>query len=373
MGKDAREVWEVTLEPGSPELGFIEDLGNRSKVSTSVSYLESYKKFQLPYKLGYMSDWWVIHSSVNQTGTDTLRKSSYNPNSQNISDKEDWNVRYVFGPAPGREWWSLDGKNLELRIPAYVAGEEKMIALFETPDEPPYYGSNHMLNFSIVYPDIWEEGLGEVGPTKVAAWAKRTPWGKRCKNGGFAVQYGAILKALGGTADRAFGREGCHALLIDTFQAIHGEDGLNQQCIAFAEEHGYVETLPDKSIDPDHGYPLVCTRSEHGRILPTVPLNYFVQGSACWWMRRAQVRIQELLDEWNRGLDRRDYKMVFDIHDELVFDFPRGRGLKPWLTNLGRVREIQKAMEQGGTDMGFPSPVSIEYHKDNWSQGMVLT
>ena len=57
-----------------------------------------------------LSNWRKLHTSLNMCGTDTLRWSSNNPNSQNISKKEGFNLRYAFGPAPGREWWSLDGQ-----------------------------------------------------------------------------------------------------------------------------------------------------------------------------------------------------------------------------------------------------------------------
>ena len=40
---------------------------------------------------------------------------------------------------------------------------------------------------------------------------------------------------------------------------------LNEKCIRFAEKYGYVETMPDRTVDPDRGYPLLCSRSKWGR------------------------------------------------------------------------------------------------------------
>src|SRR6185312_3151081 len=190
------------------------------------------------------TEWYVLHPNLNPCGTDTLRCSSSNPNEQNISKQKGHNLRYCFGPAPGREWWSLDGKNLELRIPAYEAGEVDMIALFEHPDESPYYGSNHLLNCHTVYPDLWaalekEVGFANVGPE----FKKRyeSTWYQYAKNGGFAVQYGAIEKVdTIGAADKVFHRPGSHAKLKARFGRIHGPDGLNERMIAFATKHGFV-------------------------------------------------------------------------------------------------------------------------------------
>jgi hypothetical protein len=159
----------------------------------------------------------VLHPSLNPTGTDTLRWSCSNPNEMNIAKQEGFNLRLCFGPAPGREWWSLDAKNIELRIPAYESGQKDLIDLFERPDDPPFYGSTHLLNFSVVYPDLWEKELREVGLEKVGPHCKKkyaSTWYQWCKNGGFAVQYGAVDRDDGGgTADRAFHRRGSHSLL----------------------------------------------------------------------------------------------------------------------------------------------------------------
>lgn len=58
--------------------------------------------------------------------------------------------------------------------------------------------------------------------------------------------------------------------------------------------------------------------------------------------------------------------------DELVLDFPRGVMTEPWRSNLPKIRIIQGLMETGGRDMGFPSPVGIEYHAANWKEGIAV-
>jgi hypothetical protein len=363
-----------------------------------------------------LTGWFVMHPNLNPTGTDTLRWSSSMPNEQNISkrgievrcnlchgdgcvacNETGWvsrNLRHAFGPAPGREWWSCDAKNIELRIPAYESGEQELIDLFERPDEAPYYGSTHLLNFHTVYPDIWDGELGKrcdvrgcscngevvtlerVGPHCKKKFADN--WYQYCKNGGFAVQYGSMDRADGlGTADRAFHRPGSHAKLKSRFAKLEAH---NQRCIRHAERYGYVETIPDRSVDPARGYPLLCTRTERGKILPTVPLNYRTQGSACWWMQQAMIRCHARLCGWNtRGFDGH---IALQVHDELVFDFPQGGDPRKDLekessgkayfrtSNLWRVRELQKLMEQGGRDIGVPTPTSCEYHVESWAEGV---
>jgi DNA polymerase I-like protein with 3'-5' exonuclease and polymerase domains len=305
--------------------------------------------------------WMILRPQLNPTGTDTLRCSSNNPNEQNISRQEGFNLRQCFGPSPGREWWSFDAKNLELRIPAYECGEKELIDLFERADEPPYYGSEHLLNFSVVYDDLWYEALRDHGIEEAGPWIKdHSPWYRRCKAGDFAVGYGAF----GETADRAFGRPGSRAKLMARFAK---KESLNREQIAFAESHGYVETIPDEEVCPERGYPLLCSRSEWGRISPTIPLNYHVQGTAMWWMMRAMVKV----DEYLRTLPG-DPFITLQVHDELVLDFPVGKGKKPHLTNLPRVRKIASLMESCGQAIGVSTPVSIEYHSQGWDEGITL-
>lgn len=332
---------------------FLRALVEKRKRDTAVNYLMGYTRFWLPTG---MENWHRLHPRFNPTGSDTLRWSSNNPNAQNISKKEGFNLRYCFGPAPGREWWSLDANNIELRIPAYESGEKEQIALFEEPDKPPFFGSNHLLVFSILHPDKWRKYGADCKKKYASTWYQWT------KNGNFAIQYGAVESS--GTADRAYHVEGAQKLIQSRFRRVKR---LNDDLIAFAEKHGYVETIPDKTVDPKRGYPLLCQRTRWGKITPTIPLNYHVQGSAMWWMMKAMIRCQAYLDRLNERVGKLDYLMVMQVHDELVFDFPRGKK-----SNLTKIRKLRILMEQGGDDIGIPTPVSCEYHDKTWSEGESL-
>lgn len=353
LNKKAIEAYQALLPKGSKSKLFMEKLRAKRQRDTAVSYMDGYQKFMFPVSEG----WACLHPSLNPTGTDTLRWSSSHPNEQNISKQKGFNLRYCFGPLPGRVWYSLDAQNIELRLPAFEAGEDEMIALFERPDDPPYFGSNHLLVFDILHPELFKEHGAAVKDIFKSTWYQWT------KNGNFAVQYGAIESS--GTADRAYNVPGGQKLIQARFSNIAK---LNERMIAHAEEYGYVETMPDKTVCPERGYPLLCTRTERGGILPTVPLNYHIQGTACWWMMKAMIRCQEYLDTLNdalvsRGLEPQ-YFMVMQVHDELVFDFPDRED------NLPIIREIKRLMELSGDDLGIPTPVSCELHESNWSEGV---
>lgn len=386
---------------------FLRNLMDKRKRDTAMSYMISYKRFWKPLSSDPRDKgWYKLFPSLNPTGTATTRFSSSNPNEQNISKKEDFNIRLCFGPAPGREWWSVDAENIELRIPAYESGEAEMISLFERPKDPPYYGSNHLLVCHTLHKELFESCLAcdtckieinnifsvsypgkkfcectkKVGFTdgrifKERYASTRYQW---VKNGNFAVQYGAIPES--GTADRAYHVPGGQIIVQSRFAKLKE---LNQKQIRFAEKHGYVETMIDKTVSLKHGYPLLCSRTDYGKVKPTVPLNYHVQGTAGWWMHKAMIRCEEKLEKWrSEGFNA---YMTMSVHDEIVFDLPKSEthpsgdrekekeGHTHFRTsNLWRIRLLQKLMEEGGKDIGIPTPTSCTYHENNWSEGVKM-
>lgn len=404
LDKEVMETYLNTLEESSLGYQFIRALTNKRKKDTSINYLESYERFGL--SIDSVDGWFKLHTNIKPVGTATTRLSSERPNSQNVSSKEDdekHTLRDCFGPMPGREWWTFDAENIELRIPAYVSGERAMIELFERPNDPPYFGSNHLLACHILHPQLFDASLsctrcgfeinGQASrrDSKFCSCIKKDSKiidgrifklnhkekYKRSKNGNFAVQFGAIETS--GTADRAYGVPGGQAKIQKRLGKIAD---LNRSKIAFAERNGYVETMPDKNVCPELGYPLLCTRTANGSILPTVPLSYFVQGTSGWWMLKAMIRCQELLDGWNRLLSKPLYFMILTVHDELVFDFPKlGNPKNDWdgnkkclklfrTSNLWRAKLIQAEMAKGGDDIGLPTPVTCEWHPESWAKGV---
>lgn len=367
LSKEAMAYWLDSLPMRGKPFLFLHSLGKKRKLDTSLNFLRSYRRFWIPLDVFNSRGeqlWYRLHPSLNPTGTATLRWSSSNPNEQQISkqvDSEGRSVRYCFGPAPGREWWSCDAKNIELRLPAYEAGEREMINLFERPKDPPYFGSYHLLVFDILHPQLFAKHGAECKDVYADTWYQWT------KNGNFAVQYGAV--EVSGTADRAYRVPGAQRRVQDRFKQIKK---LNQYQIDYARQHGYVETMPDKTVDPRRGYPLMCARTKWGSILETVPLNYHIQGTAMWWMMKAMIRCHDYLQGLrDRGLDA---WMIIQVHDELVFDFPASEieideNGEEVLSNLPYVAELCRLMAQGGDDISIPTPVSCKHHPQTWNEG----
>lgn len=338
-------------------LEFFKNLSLNRKSNTGLSYLQSYKKFGLKTK---DKKTYKLHCSLNAIGQVTLRWSSSNPNEQNISKQKmgvegsEWSIRYCFGPPPGYEWWSLDYANIELRIPGYHAKEQLMIDLFEKPNDPPYYGSQHMLVASLLWPIEFQQCLKNNEEFNKKYKATLYQW---TKNGNFAVTYGALEEY--GTADAAYHQKGAHTRVKQMFSNI---EKFNQECINSANENGYVTTLYDYDVGGQ--YPIQTPRIYRGKARPTVPLNYVVQSTAMWCMGKAMIRVSDYL----RTLPGNCH-IAMQIHDELVICMPKTK--RPG-ANLPKVRKIRQLMEQSGEDINIPLLVEYSYHPDNWGEEYVL-
>jgi DNA polymerase I-like protein with 3'-5' exonuclease and polymerase domains len=378
LSDEAFTLWGLTLERGSPQMEFVDAMTKKSQVITSANYLRSYDRFAV--RIG--GDFGVLNPNLNQTGTGTLRMSSNCPNSQNVSKKlrtcaackgtgevgdnechacggegeVSFNLRRAFCPSPGREFWALDFENVEMRIPGYKAGQKEWIELFEKPNDPPYFGSQHLLNASIIFPEqFWP--VADFNPDDKKSFKKRyaSTFYQRIKGFDFALNY----QCGEATGDAAAGVPGAWRLVKHTLKEL---TKYNDHWVNYARRNGYVETVPDKTVDPRHGYPIMCGRGG-GDVSPTVPLNYHVQSTAMWATRKAMVRADKRLKEFTVA-DSRGYYIALQIHDEILFDFPAG-GKR----NLPRIMEIKKLMEQSGDDFDIPLRVSVSWHPVNWANG----
>ena len=101
---------------------------------------------------------------------------------------------------------------------------------------------------------------------------------------------------------------------IDTyFERFPGIREYMDRTIAFAKEHGHVETLFGRRIHT----PEINARGPHAGAAQRQAINAPIQGSAADIIRRAMIRVPAAID----GLPAR---MLLQVHDELLFEVDEG-------------------------------------------------
>jgi DNA polymerase-1 len=237
----------------------------------------------------------MIHTSFNQTGTETGRLSSSNPNLQNIPVKTDIgrNIRKaVIASSEKNCLVACDYSQVELRILAHFSGDKVLLHAFK------HNLDIHRTTAAKIH------GLEEKDVTdKIRDTAKRV---------NFGIIYGltayGLSRDLGIAPDEAQG-------FIDAYFATYPQvrDYIEAQ-IKQARKDGFVTTiLGRRRYLPEINSKSVVLRQFAERQAVNTPL----QGSAADLIKLAMVKIDEDLKK--KGLKS---KMTLQIHDELVFDVP---------------------------------------------------
>ena len=237
----------------------------------------------------------LIHTSFNQTVASTGRLSSTNPNLQNIPIKtaRGREVRKAFIPRKaGHSILSADYSQIELRLVAEISGDSAMRSAFiEDLDI-------HAATAAKVYGVPLEEVSPEMR--------------RNAKAVNFGIIYGQ--SAFGLSQNLNIPRREAAEIIEQYFKQYPGIKDYMSKTIAFAREHGYVETLLKRRRylrDINSANATMRGFSERNAI------NAPIQGSAAEMIKIAMIQINQDIQDLNL-LGR----MTIQVHDELVFDVP---------------------------------------------------
>ncbi len=235
-----------------------------------------------------------IHTTFLQAGAQTGRIASTNPNMQNVPIRTSLGreIRGCFEAEDGRVLISADYSQIELRVLAFVAGEDALMEIFKrgedvhtatasrvfgvTPEQidPGMRSKSKMINYGIVY------GLSDFG----------------------------LADRL--NIPRAEAKEFIDAYL-ERFPQVAA---FIAETIEAAREQGYVRTLWGRRRQ----IPELRARNYQTRTLgERLAVNTVIQGTAADIIKLAMVRCHAALA--GSGLQT---KLLLTIHDELLFEAP---------------------------------------------------
>ena len=230
-----------------------------------------------------------VHTSYVQTGANTGRLASTDPNLQNIPvrTEEGRRIREAFVAPAGKKLISLDYSQIELRILAHTAGIESMRAAFKDGE------------------DIHAATASEMFDVPLAEMTSEVR--RRAKAINFGVIYG--ISGFGLARNLRIPRAEAQGFIDRYFEKYPGIREYMDETVAFAKEHGFVQTLFGRKIHT----PEIGAKGPQAGFARRAAINAPIQGTAADIIRRAMIRMPAAI----AGLP---VKMLLQVHDELIFE-----------------------------------------------------
>ncbi len=232
-----------------------------------------------------------VHTSYVQTGANTGRLASTDPNLQNIPirSEEGRRIREAFVAEEGNVLLALDYSQIELRILAHVAGIDTLKQAFAEGQDIHALTASEMFNvpLSEMTPDIR----------------------RQAKAINFGVIYG--ISGFGLARNLRIPRAEAQGFIDRYFERFPGIRRYMDDTVAFAKEHGYVQTLFGRKIHT----PEIAAKGPRAGFAKRAAINAPIQGTAADVIRRAMIRMPE-------AIAHLPARMLLQVHDELLFEVP---------------------------------------------------
>ena len=234
-----------------------------------------------------------VHTSYLQTGANTGRLASTDPNLQNIPvrSEEGRRIREAFVAEEGKVIVSLDYSQIELRILAHVAGIETLKQAFRDGHDI------HAMTASEMFDVPLDQMTSDIR--------------RQAKAINFGVIYG--ISGFGLARNLRIPRAEAQGFIDRYFERFPGIRAYMDDTVAFAKEHSYVETLFGRKIHT----PEINAKGPTAGFAKRAAINAPIQGTAADVIRRAMVRMDDAIADLPA-------KMLLQVHDELIFEVEKG-------------------------------------------------
>ncbi len=271
-----------------------------------------------------------IHTNYMQTVAATGRLSSNNPNLQNIPIRTEKGreIRKAF-VARGDEYQLLaaDYSQIELRIIAALSEDQGMIEAFNSGQD--IHASTASKVFEVRLEDVSREMRS------------------KAKMVNFGIIYG--ISAFGLSQRLSIPRGEAKEIIDSYFEKYPRIKEYMDESIAFAKEHGYVETILKRRryLNDINGRNAVMRGFAERNAI-----NAPIQGSAADIIKKAMIDIAKELNK-----KKMKSKLLLQVHDELVFDV--------YKEEIETIKPIIKEKMEQAIHLKVPLTVEMEV-ASNW-------
>ncbi|MEL0336914.1 MAG: DNA polymerase I [bacterium] len=265
-----------------------------------------------------------IHSTFNQTIAATGRLSSTGPNFQNIPIRtvDGREIRKSF-IAQQKNWgiFSADYSQIELRIMAHLSEDKELCKAFK--DNLDIHDRTASLIYNVPLDDVQPE-------------MRRT-----AKVINFGIMYGAgpfrISQELG------ISRKAAQEIIKQYFIQYSGIQNYIDDTLSKARSDNYVETILGRRR---YVWDVNSENALKKQAAERVAINMPIQGSAAELIKIAMIDIQKNIEN-----EKLKSKMILQIHDELLFEYPLDE-------EEHLILMVKKSMENA---MSLKVPIIVDY------------
>ncbi|MEX1028366.1 MAG: DNA polymerase [Candidatus Paceibacterota bacterium] len=276
-----------------------------------------------------------LHAEFLQAGTTTGRMASQNPNLQNIPIRTELgrNIRNAFIAPQGYTLVALDYSQIELRVAAFLSGDDKLIKAFADREDI----------HTAVAAEVFEVPLEKVDKEMR----------RKAKVINFGIIYGMGVNAL--KTNLGTDRAEAQQFYTRYFEKFSGLAQYLETLKEQAHHNGYSETYFGRRRyfeGLDSRLPQVKAAAER------MAINAPIQGTAADILKIAMKRVDDALRERN---DEKKTHLLLQVHDELVYEVPEEYVNE--ITSL-IARAMESVMSEDETS-GVPLAAEAEIGK-NW-------
>ncbi|MBS4173788.1 DNA polymerase I [Bacillus sp. FJAT-49736] len=237
-----------------------------------------------------------VHTRFNQVLAQTGRLSSIDPNLQNIPIRleEGRKIRQAF--VPSEDGWfifSADYSQVELRVLAHIAGDEKLIEAFN--EDMDIHTKTAM--------DVFHVSEEEV----------TSDMRRQAKAVNFGIVYG--ISDYGLSQNLGITRKEAGQFIDRYFISYPGVKHYMEDIVQEAKQKGFVTTL----LNRRRYIPEITSRNFNIRsFAERTAMNTPIQGSAADIIKKAMIDMAARLKKENLKA-----KLLIQVHDELIFEAPK--------------------------------------------------
>ncbi|WP_226036452.1 DNA polymerase I [Aquibacillus saliphilus] len=269
-----------------------------------------------------------IHTRFNQALTQTGRLSSTEPNLQNIPIRleEGKKIRQAF--IPSKEGWFIfaaDYSQIELRVLAHIADDEKLIEAF----------NNNMDIHTRTAMEVFHVGADEITDNMR----------RQAKAVNFGIVYG--ISDYGLSQSLGITRKDAQKFINRYLDSYPGVRTYMDEIVQDAKQKGYVSTIMKRR----RYLPEITSRNFNRRsFAERTAMNTPIQGSAADIIKLAMINLNDTLKE-----DKLQARMLMQVHDELILEAPE--------EEIDVLKEMVSSVMESAVDLNVPLKVDYAYGK----------